>query len=77
MTGEEVEGGSAGVMVVDVVATGCVVTATVSVAAVSVAAEGDPPLGMCGWELVRCVEVGGAWGCWGGVTGVKAERREG
>ena len=67
-----------GVTTLEAVTVECVVvTATVSVAAVSVAAEGDPPLAMRGCELVRCVEVGGAWCCVGGMTGVKAERREG
>lgn len=74
VTGEEVEMGSEGVMAVTVE---CVVMVVVSMVAASVAAEGDPPLAMRGCELVRCVDVGGAWCCWGGVTGVKAERREG
>jgi hypothetical protein len=72
----EVELGEA-VTMLEEVTVECVVTVTVSMAAVSVAAEGDPPLAMRGCELVRCVEVGGVWCCVGGVTGVKAERREG
>ena len=69
---EEVE-----IPVAVVVTTESLFSATVSMAAVSVAAEGDPLLAMEGCEFVRWAEVGGASCCWGGVTGVKADRREG
>lgn len=54
-----------------------VVSVGVSAAAASVAVRGDPPLAMRGLEFARLEGVEGVFCCWGGVTGVNAERREG
>ena len=54
-----------------------VTSATVSMETDSPVLEAELLLAMEGCEFVRWVEVGGVSCCWGGVTGVKAERREG
>ena len=54
-----------------------VTPATSSMEVDSAVLEVEVPLAMEGCEFVRCVGAGGVSCCWGGVTGVKAERREG